>query len=101
MRRRPSPTRSFTWTASSRVLDPVAQLLHAAVCTPANQKLRLRAMGQLTRELALPVELAVVAHSEREGACKLEVLTELQGSLDVGERIRGNTLAGRTACYNY
>ena len=55
----------------------------------ANWKPRLRATGQLTQELALPVELAVVAHSEREGACKLEVLTELQGSLDVGERSKG------------
>ena len=35
------------------------------------------------------VELAIVIHSEREGACKLEVLTELQGSLDVGERSKG------------
>ena len=47
------------------------------------------AAGQLTRELALPVELAIVVHSEGEGACKLEVLTELQGSLDVGERSKG------------
>ena len=46
-------------------------------------------VDQLTRELALPVELAIVVHSEREGACKLEVLTELQGSLDVGERSKG------------
>ena len=68
-------------------------------CTPAYWKPRLRATGQLTRELALPVELAVVANSEREGACKLEVLTELQGSLDVGERSKGYTLAGRMARY--
>ena len=47
------------------------------------------AASQLTWELALPVELAIVVHSEGEGACKLEVLTELQGSLDMGERSMG------------
>ena len=34
-------------------------------------------------------EVAIVVHSEGEGACKLKVLTELQGSLDVGERSKG------------
>ena len=79
------------------MVDPVAQLLHAGQPEAEAES----AAGQLTRELALMVELAIVIHSEREGACKLEVLTELQGSLDVGERIKGYTLAGRTARYNY
>ena len=79
------------------MVDPVAQLLHAG---QPEAEAESRA-GQLTQELALMVELAIVVHSEREGACKLEVLTELQGSLDVGERIKGYMLAGRSARYNY
>ena len=66
-------------------IDPVALLLHAGHLEAEAES----EVGQLSRELALSVELAIVVHSEREGACKLEVLTELQGSLDVGERSKG------------